>query len=46
MHNDSTLSLLKDFNTLIGIIIEIKIADLVTDNPFIFPRMDIKNFFQ
>ncbi len=45
-YNDSTLSLLKDLDASIGITTEVKIADLLKDNPFTLPRMDTNDFPQ
>ena len=45
-YNDSTLSLLKDLDASIGITTKVKIADLLTDNPFTLPRMDTNDFPQ
>tara|TARA_B100000900_G_C20575444_1_gene715107 strand:+ start:1070 stop:1996 length:927 start_codon:yes stop_codon:yes gene_type:complete len=45
-YDDSTISLIKDLGASIGITTEPKIANLLTDNPFILPRMDTNDFPQ
>jgi len=45
-YNNFTLSLLKELGASIGITTKVKIADLLTDNPFTLPRLDTNDFPQ
>ncbi|MDB4042701.1 hypothetical protein N9507_00550 [Gammaproteobacteria bacterium] len=45
-YNDDTLLLLKEMGASIGITIEARVADLLTDNPLKLPRLNTNDFPQ
>ena len=45
-YNDDTIKLLKIFDAAFGITTEVRVADLMSDNPFKLPRLDTNDFPQ
>ena len=45
-YNDTTISLLKSFDAILGITTEVRVANLTSDNPFKLPRLDTNDFPQ
>ena len=45
-YNNSTLSILKNFDAALGITTEVRVANLTCDNPFKLPRLDTNDFPQ
>ena len=45
-HNDDTIKILKRFDAAIGITTEVRVANLMSDNPFKLPRLNTNDFPQ
>ena len=45
-YNDTTISLLKSFDAILGLTTEVRVANLTSDNPFKLPRLDTNDFPQ
>ena len=45
-HNDDTIELLKSFEAALGIITEVRVANLASDNPYKLPRLNTNDFPQ
>jgi hypothetical protein len=45
-HNDDMIELLKSFDAALGITTEMRVANLMSDNPFKLPRLDTNDFPQ
>ena len=45
-YNDDTIELLKSFEASLGITTEVRVANLMSDNPFKLPRLDTNDFPQ
>lgn len=45
-YNEDTVNLLKNFNAVLGITTEVRVANLTSDDPFKLPRLDTNDFPQ
>ena len=43
-YNDDTISVLKSFDAALGITTEVRVANLISDNPLELPRLDTNDF--